>query len=51
MPNLNISKLRLRDYRCFPALDIELTNHQDTDFDLNLKVLQVLLSWSAVDKK
>lgn len=23
MPNLNISKLRLRDYRCFPALNIE----------------------------
>ena len=34
-----------------PSLDIELTNHQDTDFDQNLKVLQVFLSWSAVDKK
>ncbi len=28
-----------------PSLDIELTNHQNTDFDQNLRVLQVFLSW------
>ncbi len=27
------------------ALDIELTNHRDTDFDVNLRILQVLLAW------
>jgi hypothetical protein len=30
-----------------PSIDIELANHQDTDFSENLKVLQVFLSWSA----
>jgi predicted deacylase len=33
-----------------PALDIELTNHRDTDFDQNLRILQVFLDW-APDKK
>lgn len=28
-----------------PSLDIELTNHQNTDFEQNLRVLQVFLSW------
>jgi hypothetical protein len=28
-----------------PALDIELTNHRDTDFDQNLRILQVFLDW------
>ncbi len=32
--------------RGIPSLDIELTNHRDTDFDQNLRVLQVFLSWS-----
>lgn len=27
------------------ALDIELTNHTDTDFQQNLKILEVFLSW------
>ncbi len=27
------------------ALDIELTNHRDTDFEMNLRVLSVLLNW------
>jgi predicted deacylase len=27
------------------AVDLELTNHTDTDFDQNLKVLDVLLKW------
>jgi hypothetical protein len=27
------------------AVDMELTNHRDTDFDKNLKALQVLLSF------
>ena len=27
------------------ALDIELTNHHDTDFDQNLAILSVLLNW------
>lgn len=31
--------------RGIPAIDIELTNHVDTDFDQNLKVLQALLDW------
>ncbi|MGD0610045.1 MAG: M14 family zinc carboxypeptidase [Anaerolineales bacterium] len=31
--------------RGIPALDIELTNHTDTDFDVNLLALQVLLNW------
>ncbi len=31
--------------RGIPSIDIELTNHSDTDFDQNLRVLQVFLSW------
>ena len=27
------------------AVDMELTNHRDTDFDINLLVLEVLLNW------
>ena len=27
------------------SLDVELTNHTDTDFDMNLRVLNVLLNW------
>jgi predicted deacylase len=30
-----------------PAIDIELTNHQDTDFEINLAILSVFLDWSA----
>ena len=29
-----------------PAVDIELTNHQDSDFEENLAVLSVFLDWS-----
>lgn len=28
-----------------PSLDIELTNHTDTDFDVNLIALHILLNW------
>ena len=28
-----------------PSLDLELTNHTDTDFDMNLRVLNVFLNW------
>jgi protein MpaA len=28
------------------SLDIELTNHTDTDFDMNLRVLNVFLNWN-----
>ena len=28
-----------------PSLDIELTNHKDSDFDINLEVLKVFLNW------
>jgi hypothetical protein len=28
-----------------PAVVIELTNHRDTDFEINLKVLDAFLSW------
>ena len=28
-----------------PALDIELTNHKDSDFEINLEVLRVFLDW------
>lgn len=31
--------------RGIPAIDIELTNHRDTDFDQNLRILQVFLGW------
>jgi protein MpaA len=33
------------DTRNIPAIDIELTNHRDTDFEQNLHVLQVFLGW------
>jgi predicted deacylase len=29
-----------------PAIDIELTNHQDSDFEINLGILSVFLDWS-----
>ena len=29
-----------------PAVDIELTNHQDSDFEINLDILSVFLDWS-----
>jgi len=32
-----------------PAVDIELTNHQDSDFEENLKILRVFLNWSFPD--
>jgi len=28
-----------------PSVDIELNNHFDTDFDMNLRILQVFLTW------
>lgn len=28
-----------------PAVDIELTNHRDTDFDANLRILKAFLAW------
>jgi hypothetical protein len=31
--------------RSIAAIDLELTNHRDTDFDQNLRVLQVFLAW------
>jgi hypothetical protein len=31
--------------RAIPSIDIELTNHSDTDFDQNLRVLQAFLDW------
>ena len=30
-----------------PSLDIELTNHKDTDFEINLAILSVFLDWSS----
>ena len=33
-----------------PAVDIELTNHQDSDFEENLKILRVFLDWSYSEK-
>jgi hypothetical protein len=27
------------------GVDIELTNHQDTDFEINLAILSVFLDW------
>lgn len=29
-----------------PSVDIELSNHRDTDFTMNLRILDVFLSWS-----
>jgi hypothetical protein len=31
--------------REIPSIDIELTNHRDTDFDQNLRILEVFLDW------
>lgn len=31
--------------RGIPSIDIELTNHRDTEFEMNLRVLQVFLGW------
>jgi len=31
--------------RNIPAVDIELTNHRDTDFAQNMRILQVFLGW------
>jgi protein MpaA len=28
-----------------PAVDVELTNHYDTDFEINLKILEAFLNW------
>ncbi len=33
------------DEHGIPALDVELTNHTDTDFEMNLRVLDVLVTW------
>lgn len=33
-----------------PAVDIELTNHQDSDFAINLGILSVFLDWSAPEE-
>jgi predicted deacylase len=33
-----------------PALDVELTNHTDTDYEMNLLVLNVLLDWKPQQK-
>ncbi len=30
-----------------PSVDVELTNHTDTDFDMNLRILQIFLSWEV----
>jgi predicted deacylase len=30
-----------------PAVDIELTNHEDSDFSINLKILEAFLNWQA----
>ena len=30
-----------------PAVDVELTNHYDTDFEINLKILAAFLAWEA----
>jgi hypothetical protein len=32
--------------RGIPSIDIELTNHRDTDFEQNLRVLQAFLDWN-----
>ena len=33
-----------------PAIDIELTNHQDSDFTINLGILSVFLDWTAPEE-
>jgi len=32
-----------------PGVDVELTNHQDTDFEINLALLSVFLDWEYTD--
>lgn len=32
------------------GVDIELTNHQDSDFEINLRILSVFLDWSHPDQ-
>jgi predicted deacylase len=32
-----------------PGIDIELTNHQDSDFGINLAILSVFLDWSYTE--
>ncbi|MBN1305599.1 MAG: hypothetical protein JXA13_14265 [Anaerolineales bacterium] len=34
-----------------PSVDIELTNHNDTDFDQNVRILEVFLNWEPNKKK
>ncbi|MEE9216355.1 MAG: M14 family metallopeptidase [Anaerolineales bacterium] len=33
-----------------PALDVELTNHRDTDLEINLRVLEAFLNWESEDE-
>ncbi len=33
-----------------PALDVELTNHQDSDFEVNLRVLEAFVNWEPGDE-
>ena len=33
-----------------PAVDIELTNHRDTDFGANLRILGIFLNWEWIGK-
>ena len=33
-----------------PALDVELTNHRDTDLEINLRVLEAFLNWEPEDE-
>ena len=33
-----------------PALDVELTNHRDTDLEINLRVLEAFLNWEPDDE-
>ncbi len=32
------------------GVDVELTNHQDSDFEINLAILSVFLDWSYPEK-
>jgi hypothetical protein len=29
-----------------PSLDVELANHRDTDFEINLRILHAFLNWT-----
>jgi hypothetical protein len=33
-----------------PAIDLELTNHRDTDLEINLRVLDAFLNWDLEDE-